>query len=1039
MAPYYRTAEHSAQQSASVLQEYERYFKQGKINILSCSTTMEMGIDIGGISQVAMNNVPPHPANYLQRAGRAGRRKEARSIAMTLCKANPLDQAVFANTLWAFDTQLAAPCVSLDSPIIVQRHIHSFLLNRFLSNRLLADGHDQIKLNCGSFFGGDTPWAEQFSVWCNAFSPETDPDLAMALKQMIRASALANQPIEQRTRQAGDRMKDVMVRWHQEWKYLKDEEIEFVKTAGNNAPVIKAIKFRIERLEKEYLLRELATQGYLPAYGFPSHIAAFDNLTVDQFKAEQKRKTGREDNRYQRRELASRDVVTALREYAPGAEVVMNGCVYRSAGITLNWHVPANVEEAHETQEIRYAWRCDNCGASGSNITWKEAVKCSFCGMKNKPGHIHEFLEPSGFSVDFYSTAHNDVNVQQFVPVEPPWVNAQGDWVPLANPELGRFRITTQGHLFHHSRGVNGKGYALCLACGRAEPMTGKGELPETFLKPHRKLRRAKKDEGTCQGSDWSIKQGISLGHETRTDMVELQLKNSEGVWLDNRVAAHTIAVALRDSLAELIGVQSSELGCEVKQGQPEPGVICQSIMVYDNHAAGYASKADNWLSELFQRAYQKLCCPKECDSACPHCVLGFDQRFAIDSLDRHQAIRWLDKNWLDGLHLPDEFAFFGSASIPEHKDINEAILYAVSQHSCRGVRCYTGASLDTWEVADSSLRKLVYKLAGQDIDVEIVLEKHLDKMDDLDRYLLAGMADLPRIQFLSAKEVKRAGKGYVIAETFGSPICSHWAGKHESIISFSQEWGQVVSVDDILVRCDNGNAPAPAQGEMGADQLRPAINNNHHILDVCRELNGPMKEFGKGFWQLIVDNHPSAKELIANDDVGIRSIQYRDRYLKSPLTAGLLTSLMDALRQIVGKERWGNVCVDFTTMNIQSHGGYFQQSRLWDDWKENLIRAKVMKSLFSFRDMALSVKNKDINDLPHFRKLSVEFTSNDRLDISLDQGISYWKTYYTEFDFLLPASQQAELLNQIMEDSQTRIKEGDSNHTIISVKSVKQ
>jgi len=92
-------------------------------------------------------------------------------------------------------------------------------------------------------------------------------------------------------------------------------------------------------LEKEYLLRELATQGYLPAYGFPSHIAAFDNLTVDQFKAEQKRKTGREDNRYQRRELASRDVVTALREYAPGAEVVMNGCVYRSAGITLNCHI----------------------------------------------------------------------------------------------------------------------------------------------------------------------------------------------------------------------------------------------------------------------------------------------------------------------------------------------------------------------------------------------------------------------------------------------------------------------------------------------------------------------------------------------------------------------------------------------------------------------------------------------------------------------------------------------------------------------------
>jgi len=197
------------------------------------------------------------------------------------------------------------------------------------------------------------------------------------------------------------------------------------------------------------------------------------------------------------------------------------------------------------------------------------------------------------------------------------------------------------------------------------------------------------------------------------------------------------------------------------------------------------------------------------------------------------------------------------------------------------------------------------------------------------------------------------------------------------------------------------------------------------------------MKEFGKSFWQLILDNHPTAKELIANNDLGIKSIQYCDRYLKSPLTAGLFALLMDDLRRIVGKTRWGNIYVDFTTMNIKSHEGNFQHNRLWDDWKENGIRAEVMKSIFSFQDMALSVKNKNRNDLPHFRKLSVEFTSNDRLDISLDQGVSCWKTKYIEFDFSLPANQQAEHLNQIMNAPETLIKEGDSNHTIIAVKRV--
>lgn len=72
LSPYFITAEHSAQQPADRLKHYEAAFKTGDLNLLSCSTTMEMGIDIGGIAMVAMNNVPPHPANYLQRPGEQG-------------------------------------------------------------------------------------------------------------------------------------------------------------------------------------------------------------------------------------------------------------------------------------------------------------------------------------------------------------------------------------------------------------------------------------------------------------------------------------------------------------------------------------------------------------------------------------------------------------------------------------------------------------------------------------------------------------------------------------------------------------------------------------------------------------------------------------------------------------------------------------------------------------------------------------------------------------------------------------------------------
>src|SRR3546814_7812420 len=72
-APGLRAAEHSAQQPAYVLRRYENLFKAGEINVLGCSTTMEMGVDIGTVEAVLNTNVPPEIANYRQRIGRAGR------------------------------------------------------------------------------------------------------------------------------------------------------------------------------------------------------------------------------------------------------------------------------------------------------------------------------------------------------------------------------------------------------------------------------------------------------------------------------------------------------------------------------------------------------------------------------------------------------------------------------------------------------------------------------------------------------------------------------------------------------------------------------------------------------------------------------------------------------------------------------------------------------------------------------------------------------------------------------------------------------
>ena len=81
--PIFIAAEHSAQQSREDLDKYEKEFNEGHLNVLSCSTTMEMGVDLGNLEVVMLSSVPPHPSNYKQRAGRSGRNNKVKSVCVS--------------------------------------------------------------------------------------------------------------------------------------------------------------------------------------------------------------------------------------------------------------------------------------------------------------------------------------------------------------------------------------------------------------------------------------------------------------------------------------------------------------------------------------------------------------------------------------------------------------------------------------------------------------------------------------------------------------------------------------------------------------------------------------------------------------------------------------------------------------------------------------------------------------------------------------------------------------------------------------------
>ena len=132
--------EHTAAIAGEIRASIEEEFKQGEVNLLSCTTTMEMGVDLGDLEAVLCKNVPPSIANYQQRAGRAGRRAQVAPIVLTTARSSRFDRAAYDE----FEDYLArkprVPYLSLDNAGFFQRHQVAMVLARFLDHRLAAYG-----------------------------------------------------------------------------------------------------------------------------------------------------------------------------------------------------------------------------------------------------------------------------------------------------------------------------------------------------------------------------------------------------------------------------------------------------------------------------------------------------------------------------------------------------------------------------------------------------------------------------------------------------------------------------------------------------------------------------------------------------------------------------------------------------------------------------------------------------------------------------------------------------------------------------------
>lgn len=362
--------EHTAQLSREKAREYQKDFKLKNINVLSCSTTFEMGVDIGSLENVFLRNVPPSPANYVQRAGRAGRSKDAAALVITYCGNNSHDYSYFTNPIVLINGIVNPPIFNTSNKKIIIRHILASAFGFFF-----RENKQYYKNAKALIYDG---YGKEFLDYINS-KPKK-------LGEYLDKNVLNSLNVEEYKKFGW--LSDVNKETSRLNLFIKDmtNKMDLYKEALNKATSSGDLKFgmyfqnRIADLEKQSVVSMLSGNAVIPKYGFP----------VDVVELEVVNNTGKKTEYNLQRDLS-----VAISEYAPDSEIIVDGNKYISRYIKL--------PKAGSLQRYYY-YECENCKHTDiSIIPFEQDYICSNCGKHIVKKDEYFIIPELGFATDRYA------------------------------------------------------------------------------------------------------------------------------------------------------------------------------------------------------------------------------------------------------------------------------------------------------------------------------------------------------------------------------------------------------------------------------------------------------------------------------------------------------------------------------------------------------------------------------------------------------------------------------------------------------------
>ena len=659
-----RPEEHTAMVPHERREQLENWFKgdSNRVNSLVCTPTLELGIDIGRLDSVLMRNVPPLPANYWQRAGRAGRRHRM-AVNMTYCRPVSHDRAYFEEPAKLLGGRIDPPAFNLRNEVMVAKHIHSTVIAA-----LHAYGRDpqrseterrEIREVLGTclprrvrpyLFDGEDVRMDRFD-----FGPlrelvrRNGPDLADKVRSVFSqgwpeadSDVVADGVLRSHIDSFTDELEEVVTRLRRRLRWAMDqitrlnavrerqgtlngEDEALFRRCGRLVKRLKggdAGRSHAEGHDSSITFSVLAAEGFLPGYGLESgYVMAWAEIPfwLD----------GAMDF------VLPRAPATALREYVPGNLIYANGHRFAARRFHRDFsdeHVEMPVYEVSAEHQ---------------------AVKESTAGVSSSLGG--EVLPAMAVcDVDLVHNSHisddEELRFQLGVAVYGLEIGEHSGGVayrwgdqPLLLRRGVRMRLVNVG-VSEVIRGRDSFGYPVCTICGQSVSPLSSEAQHESFRKSH--------DE-RCG------REPKRIGFYADIAADSLSLPECE-----NATQAYSVLEALRIGATRILDMHMEdlqilvigEIGNDMVQGliwDPMPG------------GSGLLERLRERFAEVVEVAREVVeGCAGACESSCIDCLQTFRNSYYHSQLDRSVALDALDE-WGGRVALQHEIPPRQRASSP--------------------------------------------------------------------------------------------------------------------------------------------------------------------------------------------------------------------------------------------------------------------------------------------------------------------------------------------------------------------------------------